>query len=65
MKKKLKPTKKEKMWAVEQAVKWPINYYSGGSGFGANQTFTVGANYGHYDADVIGRAKKLLDFLND
>lgn len=66
--KKPKYAKKDRMWAVEQAVRWPtVQYiqpqYSGALG-SAQYTIHSGAS-GYYDADVIGRAEKLLKFIQD
>lgn len=51
-------------WAVEQAVKWPqVLISSAGSGSGAVWTSGPGTSY--VDADVIGRAEKLVTYVLD
>jgi hypothetical protein len=52
-------SKELRKWAVEQAVKWPQITMGGGS---MSQTYT-GIHY--VDADVIGRAKRLVAYVLD
>jgi hypothetical protein len=62
MKKKSKPTEAEKKWAIEQAIKWPqipMGYGAGGAIGG------LGGGLSWMDADVVGRAQKLLTFIKD
>lgn len=42
-------------WCVEMAVRWPVQ--------GGNGGFASGAYIPTMDADVLGRAKKLLDWV--
>lgn len=68
MAKKQKPKKHSpelKRWAIEQAMRWPqvhcaTNYTAGGTG----HTMWIGGSQ-YADADIVGRAQKLLEFLKD
>lgn len=42
-------------WCIEMAVRWPVHGGSGG--------FASGSYITAVDADVLGRAKKLLDWV--
>jgi hypothetical protein len=58
---KSRATEAQKRWAIETAVKWPqIAQGTGGGGY-----MSGGMGIIYVDADLISRAKKLLDFLND
>ncbi len=42
-------------WCVEMAIRWPVH--------GGNSGFAGGSYIPTVDADVLGRAKKLLDWV--
>lgn len=63
------PSRDLRKWCIEQAIKWPVNYYNGNAmglaaGYAQTVAYTGGSGSGYIDQDVIGRAEKLLAWVS-
>lgn len=55
-----KPTYWElKRWCIEQASRWPTTVEGGAAG-----VYSAGGNYRHVEADLLGRAQRILDWVS-